>query len=83
MTLDEAKVLAREVLENKTRSHVQSARDLALFVLKLRTIGIELPADPSPLVPINADRRQPSFDGWDESEIKKEVAPWPSTNPKP
>ena len=33
MTLDEAKILAQEVLGNTTRSHVQAAKDLAEFVL--------------------------------------------------
>lgn len=35
MTLDEAKAVARTVLENRTRSHVRSASELAAFVLSI------------------------------------------------
>lgn len=33
MTLDEAKEIAKEVLANKTRSHVRAARELSEFIL--------------------------------------------------
>ena len=38
MTLEEAKAIARTVLDNRTRSHVQSASELAAFVLSIRGI---------------------------------------------
>lgn len=38
MTLEEAKQIAREVLDDKTRSHVTAASDLAAFVLSLQSV---------------------------------------------
>lgn len=53
MALDEMRELAREVLENKTRSHVQAATKLSRFVLEYQHPDAEriawLDADPNRL----------------------------------
>lgn len=45
MTLDEAKEVANLVLANKTRSHVQAARELAQFVLGIEEGAARTDAD--------------------------------------
>lgn len=58
MTLDEAKELAKLVLTNKPKSHVEAARVLSEFVLGLRSVTIELPRDPTgPRGPVDREAR--------------------------
>jgi len=45
MTLEEAKIIAKRVVDNQTSSHVQDAEKLSRFVLGLQSVRSNLPTD--------------------------------------
>lgn len=83
MTLDEAKIIAHEIMSGKTRSYVRAANELAEFILGLEPgkniVEIEetgnLPAEPFPPSPsiipvIYDDERESIVDTTTEYPIR-------------